>query len=996
MKLKDDGLQIWTDFEGLSGTHLYTVAGAALLEDLVIINGREELRWLQPRDDDAWDHIARRRVVRVEFDDGTIDEYRISSFNEAHSVKQYHGEVVGEGAIMEMNGPGLCELVYTGGDVDLAFDLLSMTVTEHLDNVILPAGPSFITKGTIDPTEPVDLTYERFTPLRALQALLDATVTERHLIRQAGGAYQINVLDQRGGAASVPVIQLGKNLRSSARETDDRETRTRIYPVGGESEDGQVRLQDARWIVTSRDTVADWVVLEITQRGRTVKAVWQDDAVNGFSIGNPDGTEIQLISDSAASTGRVFVPDASLYAVNDELQFYETASKKLAFLEDKAKTSTDTDRRPEAIVYNDLPPARNLVKNPRLDAYTGGNPDNWVTIGTPTTVAEDTTFPFHDIGSASLHVVCDAAKEGIKTDTITITPTADNPYFIGWVKLWIVSGRVIFHLAHSVTGKFPPDEESRANLAVSSVTGRWVELIIQPGTEHLFEAGTLRLNLRSEGDAAEFYLDGAMLTQTAALTPFFDGQPAVELWDRAAQRFLGELVSTEVKRYTLGVDDLSDLVLPFDALTAGGNVEVDDPDLSIDVTTRMKSLRRDLLRPAPVQMELDTLRDRFTETAIRRRRRRRRRRVTQDVEEQLTLTNFEISIRQGDGALVLVFNVSVNVKSVKFDTSTTAQPSRATALAGTSITVGIGNHRELTTIRFVPGDTVFVTAVPTDSTGTTGKQGPTYERSLVIPPRGPQVTQLDLLIDETDGAVIMRIEINEEVNSIRYATAVGITPAWPTDANVEVGTIVNGTTTIDVTLAAATIAAGETLRVRVAPYMSTGGVGPGGATDHGPIAAQEVAWRPQRGAITHTIRVPFADILPKADNTNWDTALSPTYLHQSVVGLTQIYRASIVMPQGVTMTQVSLRGYRNDTLDKCVATLHRLSNTGTTVAVATLMHSTSGWQTKSATISEIVATFNVYVLFLELDVFTGGNVQDARFLWLEIVYDRDDDVTDSY
>jgi hypothetical protein len=709
------------------------VAGAAELSDYVVVNGREELTMRLPRNDPAWDHIAKRRVIRVEFDDDTIDEYRIAKFDERHSTKEYQGVVTAEGAIMEMNGPGLCELIYDSGDVAHSFDLLSMTVTEHLDDVILPAGPTWITKGTINPTDLVDLTYDRFTPLRALQALLDATGTERHLIRQAGGAYQINVLTQRGGSASIPHVVLGKNLRSSARETDDRETRTRIYPVGVESESGQALLQDARFTVISRDLNGDTVTMQFTQRGRTVNAAWQDDALDGFYIGNPDGTELQEILSSVSATAKVEVADASLYAVGEELQFYETAAgKRLAFLEDQDKTTTDTDRRPESIVYNDLPAARNFVPNPRLDAYTAALPDNWSNVGTPTATVEDTNFEFHDIGSSSLHVTCDAADEGVECDAITLAPTADRPYYTAWIKIWIVSGRVRFQLDHSVTGIFPPLEDvaDEVRLAISSVTDRWVELIIQPGTEYLLVAGTVNLQVLSEGAAAEFYLDGAMFTNTASLQPFTDGQPAIELWDRAAQRFLANLISTEVTRYTIGVDDLSDLVLPFDALTAGGDVDLEDPDLGIDVRTRMKSLKRNLTKRALVQMELDALRGRFTETAVRR---RARFRVNPDLEVGLILAGFSIDIRMTDGRLFMEFTAGLGVTRVLWDTSIAAQPTRANAIAGTSTAVAAGHWRVSTSLDFQPGDTVFLTAVPLAAIG--GKQGPTYERAIVCPDR---------------------------------------------------------------------------------------------------------------------------------------------------------------------------------------------------------------------------------------------------------------------
>ena len=261
----------------------------------------------------------------------------------------------------------------------------------------------------------------------------------------------------------------------------------------------------------------------------------------------------------------------------------------------------------------------------------------------------------------------------------------------------------------------------------------------------------------------------------------------------------------------------------------------------------------------------------------------------------------------------------------------------------------------------------------------------------------PEVTSLEMLLDETDGSMLVRVEVNGDVGSIRHVNAVGTPASWPTDANVEAGTIVNGAGPFDITLAASTLDPLETIRLRVVPYINTGGVGPANATQHGPIADQERAWRPQRGAITHKIRIPYAEVFPFGDTTNWSTAVDPAYLNQSVVGVTQIYTVSIVMPPGVTMTQASLRGYRNDTLDVVTASLNRLSDTGALTAIVLLTHdAASGWQTKSATISEVVSETSVYVALISLKVSSGGNVNDARFLWFEITYDRNDDVNDSY
>ncbi len=255
----------------------------------------------------------------------------------------------------------------------------------------------------------------------------------------------------------------------------------------------------------------------------------------------------------------------------------------------------------------------------------------------------------------------------------------------------------------------------------------------------------------------------------------------------------------------------------------------------------------------------------------------------------------------------------------------------------------------------------------------------------------PEITSLELLLDETDGSMLVRAEVNGDVGSIRHINAVGTPPSWPSDAQVEAGTIVNGSGPFDISLAASTLDPLETIRFRVAAYINTGGVGPANATQHGPIASQERAWRPKQGVITHEAFFYAPMYRPQLHTDTWSLGTS---LNVNAVNSLQGYNAALILPPGTTITDIELRGYRQTGSDTCTLALNRISNVAGSTGVASVVHDTTGWQTKSTSLSEVVSATESYVLIVELRGVTSAI--NARFLWAKVTYDRDDDVNASY
>ena len=735
-KLERHGLQAWTDFEGATpaGTHLHTIVDAERVIHTQDLNSEDSLEIHLPRNAKAWDHLSRRKVIRVELDDGTIFEFRIARLDERHSSREFGGIVHCEGPLFELRGPGLCERVEDSGLVRHVFELLSLTPTEHMNEVILSAGPSWITLGTVDATGDFDLLYDHHTALRAISELTIPELADQDIsfTRLASGVHQINLLDKRGGSATVARIEIGKNATGVERRIDDRETRTRIYAVGVDSEFGQATLADARWIVTAVDTILDTIIMEVTQRGAVINpaSLWTaDDELNDLFVGNPDRTQLQIITASVVSTGKISVADASLYAVNDELVLFKNAAgDDLTFVEHNTKVSGDSDRRPLVMREEDVPPGRNLALNPALDNWTAGSPDDTTEIGTPT-VTENTLSDFSQVAKHSAKVVADAVDEGLQMNAVTIAPTDDQPYFSAFVRLWIESGSVRFELDHSTLGIIP-DLESQ-DIAVSSKIETWIDLLIELGSDILLPSGTVKLRVLSEGAAATFYVDAWQLTQTATNFPFYDIQPGVELWRRAVNKFIGEGVSSEEIAYGLSMLDLSDNVFIFDALTLGADVQIEDADLGVSTLERLIEERRDLLREVQVAVSLAKRRGALTDFQIERAKRRPF--VGRPQREVALLHKPILSFDPNNGSLFIEYTGNEQVGSISFDTSTGAFPSRADALGGT--THNGRADRFDTTSDFMPEETVFVTVVPTSGLAGAGERGPTYEVAAEAPER---------------------------------------------------------------------------------------------------------------------------------------------------------------------------------------------------------------------------------------------------------------------
>jgi hypothetical protein len=139
-------------------------------------------------------------------------------------------------------------------------------------------------------------------------------------------------------------------------------------------------------------------------------------------------------------------------------------------------------------------------------------------------------------------------------------------------------------------------------------------------------------------------------------------------------------------------------------------------------------------------------------------------------------------------------------------------------------------------------------------------------------------------------------------------------------------------------------------------------------------------------SITRTIRVTHAEFTADTEAGFWE--YRDGYLKPHTTSGTQFYHAPLHIPPGVTITQIAARFFRNAVGDFAFAQILSTGDVGTGSSLASVTHDTTSWQTKTASLSEVVSATTNYVLSASLGATSADT--DARLAWVEITYTRPD------
>ena len=139
-------------------------------------------------------------------------------------------------------------------------------------------------------------------------------------------------------------------------------------------------------------------------------------------------------------------------------------------------------------------------------------------------------------------------------------------------------------------------------------------------------------------------------------------------------------------------------------------------------------------------------------------------------------------------------------------------------------------------------------------------------------------------------------------------------------------------------------------------------------------------------ATTGSVMVPYSQVIPLSDTTLWQINTSNSTVRPgSLSGMNLV--GALELPPGVTVTEVELVGYRGGSIDAVQATLKSTPKLGTSVTnIVTVTHDTTGYQAKSASISELVDADNIYSFLVFMNAATLAT--DARFRSFKVLFDR--------
>lgn len=137
--------------------------------------------------------------------------------------------------------------------------------------------------------------------------------------------------------------------------------------------------------------------------------------------------------------------------------------------------------------------------------------------------------------------------------------------------------------------------------------------------------------------------------------------------------------------------------------------------------------------------------------------------------------------------------------------------------------------------------------------------------------------------------------------------------------------------------------------------------------------------------VSKTIRFGQGTLGPAFDTNQWSKFL--THFEPGAVGSTLDLTGGLPVPRGVALTSISARMYRNAVGDQAECTFARVTDSGVDSVLATLTHSSTSWQTVSATLSESASDTATYDYSALVELTSTGAVDDARFRYIDLSYD---------
>lgn len=922
--------------------------------------------------------LAKRRVLKLFFNDGTFEEWRITKFERERSgEKAPRIEATRLWADLFTRA---ARKTLTGGFVDLAFAMPKRTAADLLTSIMATAPAPFVagSAGAYAAVEKsllaVGSTHGAL--LRELCTQLDCEFDV--VWDNVASNYKVNLVAEVGGAGVRP-IEFGdglKNNRVSLQQVQEtREYFSRVVPLAGPDEE-IVTIAKATWAITSAVYNGGTNRTTITL---TENAIYVANSPAGTDVefGNDSGGFFAVVS--TATPNQVVVTGNASALTSGRFRLLDDSD--LTYVADRA-AETSAGIVEDVLRRSDINPFDNLLVGAGISAdfasWSAGLPVGWAKIGNPT-VTETTDERYAKSGGKAAHIVA-LKDEGLRTNNVNLTPSGTRKYFSAWAAVRVISGGPIALQLVDSAGKVHPLTEKATsnedNLRGLSIGG------LEPA------AGNAQLRIIALADCT-YTIDSAVLTNSATPYEYAAEMGPNALWHAAGRRL--------VDHGGLQPDSFDGVVFDESFLPGSASAE-------IFIGTRVQ-VKADGLDFETRVVQLDrwyfseSFRKSFTLS------RRRRDLVDRLAEGGPDVPKIPGGITTPKAATPRIFPSAV--LSANGDT------------ADVTVLMGVDGENVVLHMRDTEGVAPTIWTAVAGNGSTTRKYVPdlTYYNQIDwfwdgggtwaqklndIPLNRDQVKRVYFQAETEQSStksvwVPLVIDLKKQpwLESLGAGWDEGLDRinvemkggAWCASANVELDddpafgspltpvstTLSDGGRAI-VTFNMAPADRNKLWYARATPYNGAALTGLAGVGQVVPVRIE--------GNNSKSVKINAAAFNPKLSTQGFDR--SAHYINPTTLNQQHEYRAELSLGPGVGIVSYGARLYRQTINDLAAVVLYRIDDFGTATQLSSGSHSGTGWAEVSVSITEEDTTN--YTYYLEVRLIAVSAAADARCLWGKIGY----------
>jgi len=596
--------EIWTDVACNGGTR-QAVAPLVACRSLEEVRAHLVARQLTLQVPRAWADLGEvvvRRVVRVLYSDGTFDEYRILEV-----VDSSGGDglvtVTALGIEHDLShGPRIVQRSWGLGQ-DYDFTARNTPTALLSAGVVAHGAPTWMTLGTVTPTDRVGVTFGQDTGLAGALKVAAA-------VRAAGGSsYEVSVrrngvsgyyldLTSYGVGSAAADLRTGKSLLGVRRTLTGSGMTTRAVAFG--SDGGS--MGDAWFEVTALTLNTDITVADIN--GSTTPVILADDQFNTtYYWIHEDGVAHQ-ITDTVKSTQKLLMASTTGIAVGEWGRIAaDSGGTEVAYLDHPANQAT------YGVQVGVLRGIGMSHTNWLRNGDFGASGTNWTISG-----SVSYNQAYYQQGWQSLKFSASTGATVDQTRVIYATAGQQVAYTVSFYMTALGSAGVYGDSAVSAIRVKNPQTGANIDLVLDAqVPNTWITYtltfdITSTGTKSCFvefKQGTF--------SPAVWYVDTAQVAISHASTQslptaFVLHSGGADLWLAAATHLSTN--STPVATYEVSVLDLArvdpDGAGQYEALNLGATVTITDTELGIAPAVRVVRIETNHLVAHDTRLTLAT------------------------------------------------------------------------------------------------------------------------------------------------------------------------------------------------------------------------------------------------------------------------------------------------------------------------------------------------------------------------------------------------------